>query len=413
MEKLMAFIGIFLMLGLAFLLCQKDRRSLANMNFRLIIVGILLQFAFGLFILKTTIGKQIFLYANDAVIALMNYTKEGSGFLFGGLVGDMKSFGFIFAFQVLPTIIFFSSLMAVLYHLGIMQRVVNAIAVVMLKTMGTSGSESLVAAANIFVGQTEAPLAIRPYLEKLTRSEMMAVMTAGFATIAAGVLAGYVGMFGDTFPEIAGHLICAQVMSAPASLVFAKIMMPETEESETKGHVKASEEKKTANVIEAAAVGASDGLSLAMNVGGMLLAFIALIALINGFIGWCGGIFGITLSLQIIFGWIFAPFAFFMGAPLQDVMLVGQLIGTKTIVNEFVAYGDMAKNIGQLSDISKIVAVYALCGFSNLSSIAIQIGGIGALVPEKRKELSQLGLRAMVAGSLACFQTAGIAAILS
>jgi CNT family concentrative nucleoside transporter len=411
MEKLIAFVGIFVMMGIAFLLCPKDKRS--SINYRVILVGTGLQFAFAFIILKTQLGKAFFDYANTIINQLLDYTKEGSKFIFGNLVGDMKTFGFIFAFQVLPTIIFFSALMSVMYHLGLMQKIVNVVAKVMAKTMGTSGAESLSAAANIFLGQTEAPLVIKPFVSRMTRSEIMAVMTGGMATVAGGIMASYVGMFRDSFPAIAGHLMAASVMSAPASLVFSKIMQPEVDEPETKGKVEMSDEKTAANVIDAAAAGAGDGLGLALNVAAMLLAFIALIAMFNGIIGWAGALMGFEgLSLQLIMGYFFAPFAFIMGTPMQDCLLVGSLLGEKIILNEFVAYIHMADNIGQLTDTSKVILTYALCGFSNLSSIAIQIGGIGGIAPNKRAELSELGLKAMIAASFACFQTAAIAAML-
>lgn len=410
MEKLIAFVGMFVMMGIAFALCPKDHRK--SINYKVVLMGTVLQFAFAFLILKTSPGKATFAYANDIVNQLLDYTKEGSKFIFGSLVTDMKSFGFIFAVQVLPTIIFFSALMSVLYHLGIMQKVVNVVAKVMAKTMGTSGAESLSAAANIFVGQTEAPLVIKPFVSKMTRSEIMAVMTGGMATVSGGIMASYVGMFRDTFPDIAGHLMAASVMSAPASLVFAKIMQPEVEEPETKGKVEMSDEKLTANVIDAAAAGAGDGLGLALNVAGMLLAFIALIAMFNGILGWVAGLLGFEgVTLQLIMGWIFAPFAFIMGTPMQDCLFIGRLLGEKIILNEFVAYVDMAENITSLSKEAQVIATYALCGFSNLSSIAIQIGGIGGIAPNKRQVLSELGIKAMIAASFACFQTASIAAL--
>lgn len=411
MEKLIGFVGIFVMLGIGYALCPADRRK--SINWKLVAVGIILQFIFAILILKTAPGKWVFSYANDIVNQLLDYTKEGSKFIFGDLVGNQEKFGFIFAFQILPTIIFFSSLMSVLYHVGVMQKIVNIVAKVMAKAMGTSGAESLSAAANIFVGQTEAPLVIKPFIAKMTRSELMAVMAGGMATVAGGIMAGYVGMFRDTFPDIAGHLMAASVMSAPASLVFAKIMMPETEEPETKGSVNISDEKLSSNVIEAAAAGAADGLTLALNVAGMLLAFIALIAMANGILGFLGNLIGFQgLSLELIMSWVFAPLAYLMGTPMDDVMLMGRLLGEKTVLNEFVAYVDMAKNIDQLSPTSKVIATYALCGFANLSSIAIQIGGIGGIAPERRRDLSEIGLVAMIAGTFASFQTASIAALL-
>ncbi|MFN8577631.1 MAG: nucleoside transporter C-terminal domain-containing protein [Candidatus Sericytochromatia bacterium] len=411
MEKLIGFGGIFAMVGIGYLLCPKDKRN--AVSWRLILTGILLQFIFALIILKTTPGKVAFSYANDLIDQLLNYTKEGSKFVFGDLAIDDKKYGFLFAFQVLPTIIFFSSLMSVLYHIGVMQKVVDVVAVVMYKVMGTSGAESLSNAANVFVGQTEAPLVIKPFLAKLTNSELLAIMAGGMANTAGGILAAYVGMFQSTFPEIAGHLIAASLMSAPASFVFAKIILPETEEPETKGSVKMTDEKVAANVIDAIAVGAGEGLSLALNVAAMLIAFIAIIAMVNGIIKGTGSMFGYeNISLQLFMGYLFAPLAFLMGTPPSEALLVGQFLGEKIVLNEFVAYIDMSSNINNLSPASKIISAYALSGFANLSSIAIQIGGIGALAPERRGDLSRLGLRAMIAGNFASFQTASIAALL-
>lgn len=411
MEKLIAFVGIFAMVGMGYALCPKDKRK--YISWRLVFTGILLQFVFAILILKTTPGKVVFSYANDAVSQLLDYTKEGAKFVFGGLAGDDKAAGFIFAFQVLPTIIFFSSLMSVLYHIGLMQRVVNVVAVIMYKVMGTSGAESLSNAANVFVGQTEAPLVIKPFLAKLTKSELLAIMAGGMANTAGGILAAYVGMFKDTFPEIAGHLIAASLMSAPAAFVFAKLILPETEEPETKGSVTMTDEKVAANVIDSIAVGAGEGLSLALNVAAMLIAFIAIIAMVNGIVAGIGSALGYPgISLQMFMGYAFAPLAYLMGVPAHETLLVGQFLGEKIVLNEFVAYIDMSKHINDLSPTSKIVSAYALSGFANFSSIAIQIGGIGALAPERRGDLSRLGFKAMIAGNFASFQTAAIAAML-
>lgn len=414
-EKLIAVVGMLVMLGIAVLLCPPAHRKYINL--RVVVVGILLQLTFAFLILRTPVNK-VFDWANTAVNELLNFTNKGSGFIFGSLL-NMENHGFIFAFQVLPTIIFFSSLMTVLYYLGIMQLIVNVVAKVMVKTLKTSGSETLSAAANIFVGQTEAPLVIKPFVANMTRSELMAVMVGGMATVAGGVMASYVGLLRNDIPGIAGHLMAASVMSAPAALVFAKIMVPETEESETAGeNVKLDSEKIDANVIDAAARGASEGLTLALNVAAMLLAFIALLAMVNAVVGLMGGWVGLPgLSLEKIFGWLFAPLAFLMGVPWQDAGVIGSLLGQKTMLNEFVAYSQLAELVKpesgiQLQARSEIIATYALCGFSNLSSIAIQIGGIGGIAPSRRGELAQLGIRAVIAGSLACFMTAAIAGIL-
>lgn len=415
MDKLVGVLGLFVMLGIAFLFCKPEHRK--HINLRIVIGGILLQIIFAILILKTPV-KILFTYANDAVSALLSFTNKGSEFIFGSMM-NMDSNGFIFAVQVLPTIIFFSSLMTVFYYLGIMQIIVNIIAKFMVKTLKTSGSETLSAAANIFVGQTEAPLVIKPFVAKMTQSELMAVMVGGMATVAGGVMASYVGLLQRDIPTIAGHLMAASVMSAPAALVMAKIMIPETEVSETAGeNVKLSTEQIDANVIDAAARGAGEGLTLALNVAAMLLAFIALIAMLNGVIGFVGAKLGMpSLSLEMIFGWIFSPLAFLMGVPWEDATKIGALLGEKTMINEFVAYSHLAEMIKPdsgivLSEKSKIIATYALCGFSNLSSIAIQIGGIGGIAPNRRGDLARLGIRAVIAGSLACFMTATIAGIL-
>jgi len=414
-EKIIGVIGMLVMIGFAVLICKSDQRK--HINLRVVIAGISMQLIFAFLILKTPVNK-VFDWANTAVNELLNFTNTGSGFIFGSLM-DMNTHGFIFAFQVLPTIIFFSALMTVLYYLGVMQFIVNIVAKLMVKTLKTSGSETLSAAANIFVGQTEAPLVIKPFVLNMTRSELMAIMTGGMATVAGGVMASYVGLLRGDIPGIAGHLMAASVMSAPAALVFAKIMVPETEESETAGEdVKLSVEKLDANVIDAAARGAGEGLTLALNVAAMLLAFIALIAMINALVGMAGGFFKMPeLSLEMIFGWVFAPVAFLMGVPWQDASQIGSLLGQKTIINEFVAYSNLAEMMKpesgvELQERSKIIATYALCGFSNLSSIAIQIGGIGGIAPSRRGELAQLGIRAVIAGSLACFMTATIAGLL-
>jgi len=389
------------MLGIAWAL-STNRRAI---RWRTVITGTALQFAFAVLILKTAWGQAAFAGATTAVTAFLNYTDAGASFIFGE--GFEEHY---FAFKVLPTIVFFSSFITILYYLGLIQWVVKGFAKVMMVVMGTSGAESLSASGNIFVGQTEAPLLIRPYVGSMTMSELMAVMTGGFATIAGGVLAAYVGM-----GVPAGHLIAASVMSAPAALVMAKMMFPETEESLTAGDVKIDVEKPWANVIDAAAEGAGAGVKLAINVGAMLLAFIALIAMVNGLLGAVGGWFGYEgLTLELILGWVFAPLAYLMGVPWAEASEVGSLLGIKTVVNEFVGYARMEELVaaGLVSERSEIIATYALCGFSNFSSIAIQIGGIGGIAPERKQDLARLGLRAMIAGSLACFQTATIAGLL-
>lgn len=412
MERLLSLFGLFAIIGIAYAL-SSHRKAI---SWRIVITGLVLQFTFAILILKTGPGQFVFKWTGDRVTELLGFTQVGSGFIFGSLVQNVQGFGFIFAFQVLPTIIFVSSIMAVLYHLGVMQLIVNVIAKVMVKTMGTSGAESLSAAANIFVGQTEAPLLIKPYVTDMTRSELMAIMTGGMATVAGGVLAAYIGM-----GVPANHLLAASVMAAPAGLLLAKIMVPETEEPKTKGAVQASSEKIDSNVIEAAARGAGEGLSLALNVAAMLLAFIALIAMLNGGLGALGAMVGLpNLSMQLILSYVFAPLAFVMGVGTTwtDVSSFANLLGQKLVLNEFVAYADLSKIVSgaegalPLSERGAIMATYALCGFANLSSIAIQIGGIGGIAPSARGTISKLGVRAMTAGFLASCMTACIAGVL-
>ncbi|SHK72750.1 NupC/NupG family nucleoside CNT transporter [Rhodothermus profundi] len=428
-------LGLTVILGLAYLL-SSDRR---HINWRTVAGGLLLQIVLAIFILKgrelgawfAPLGwpKEFFAWVSSFFVLVLNFTTEGARFVFGNLAlspGLDDSLGFFFAFQVLPTIIFFSSLMAVLYHLGIMQRIVQAVAWVVSRTLGTSGAESLSVSANIFVGQTEAPLVVRPYLEKMTRSELMAVMTGGMATIAGGVMAAYIQLLGDPYAQARGltleaarlqfaeHLLGASVMAAPAALLLAKILIPETGQPLTARTVRVSIERRTRNVIDAAAAGASDGLKLALNVGAMLIAFIALIAMLNYFLGWAGGLVGVELSLERLFGWTLAPVAWLIGVPWSDAAQFGALVGTKLVVNEFVAYLNLSTLIGQnvLSQKAIVMATFALCGFANFSSIAIQIGGIGPLAPSRISELAELGLRAVLAGTLANMMTATIAGVL-
>ena len=394
-------IGLLVIPGIAWLLSTNR----FQVRWRTVVTGIAIQFVLALLILRTAPGEVFFEWATRAVTAFLAFADDGSRFVFG------QGFDLVpFAFRVLPTIIFFSSVVAVLYNLGVIQRVVKLFAVVMTTVMGTSGPESLSASANIFVGQTEAPLLIRHYVGSMTRSELMAVMTGGFATVAGGVMAAYVGM---GIP--AGHLIAASVMSAPAALVMAKLMIPETETDKVSAKADFKVKTPWANMIDAAAQGAGDGLKLALNVGAMLLAFIALVALVNGLLGPVGGWIGLPgLNLEMILGFLFRPLAWVMGVPWAEADAVGTLLGLKTAANEFVAYSRFedisAEN--QLSEKSQVIATYALCGFSNFSSIAIQIGGIGGIAPERKSELASLGLRAMIAGTLACLQTATIAGLL-
>ncbi len=438
-QRLLSILGMIAMLGIAWLL-SVDR---SRVQWRVVYWGMGLQLVFALFILKTPMGAAIFAGLNDVVLALLGFTNDGAAFLFGNLVTNtvpvttaaggavqyVAQTGASFAFSVLPTIIFFSSLMTVLYHLGIMQAAVKGMAWIMMRTMGTSGAETLSTAGNIFVGQTEAPLLVKPFIEKMTMSELMAIMTGGFATVAGGVMAAYVGMLVAYFPDIAGHLMAASVMSAPAALVVAKLMYPEKEEPVTASSLHVDVESPDVNVIDAAARGAGDGLNLALNVGAMLLAFLALIAMLNALLGLVAGWVGLTgllhnlgalgpdqgLTLEVVLGWLLAPVAWIMGVPWADAVQVGSLLGIKTVANEFVAYlrlQEILASGGGLSPRAVVITTYALAGFANFSSIAIQIGGIGGIAPSRRSDLSKVGLRAMIAGTLAAFLTATIAGIL-
>ncbi len=431
-ERLVGVLGIAVMIAVALLL-SRDRRRI---DWRLVGTGLLLQVLFGLVVLKTDAGRAFFGQAGRVVTGLLGFQEQGARFVFGNLVqssvpvgtpgaggsldtsaGYVAATGAYFAFNVLPTIIFFSALMSVLYYLNIMQLVVKGIAWVMQKTLRTSGAETLSASGNIFLGQTEAPLLIKPFVPTMTRSELNTVMVGGFATVAGGVLAAYVGMLRGHFPDIAGHLLAASVMNAPAGLYLSKILMPETETPVTQGSLRMEVDKPGANVIEAAAAGAGQGMQLALNVGAMLMAFVALVALVNYLLGWVGGFVGQEgLTLQLLLGQVLRPIAWVMGVPWSETAYVGGLVGIKVVLNEFVAYAqfgsDLAGNVA-LSPRSAVILTYALLGFANFSSIAIQIGGIGGLAPERRSEIARYGLRAMIAGNLAAFSSASIAGMLA
>ncbi|MEE8437209.1 MAG: nucleoside transporter C-terminal domain-containing protein [Candidatus Neomarinimicrobiota bacterium] len=404
MERFIGLIGFAVLLGLAYGM-SNNRKAI---NWKLVFWGLSLQISFALFILKTPIGQPFFSGVDTVIKKLLSFSDAGGDFLF-------KSFGsgvvegplLNFAFRVLPTIIFFSSLVTVLYHLGIMQFVVKWIARAMQKTMKTSGSETLSVSANIFVGQTEAPLMIRPFVENMTKSELMAVMTGGFATVAGGVMAIYVKMLSDV-PGIAGHLMAASIMSAPAAIVIAKIIYPETEVSETQGDLKIVIDRPDDNAMEALTRGASDGMKLAANVGAMLIAFVAVIAMVNSILG----VF--DLSLQQILGWIFSPLAWTMGVPWSEANIMGTLMGEKLVLTELIAFGDLSelRLTNGISDRTAIIASYALCGFANFASIGIQLGGIGGIAPSRRKDLSKLALKAMFGGALASWLTATVAGII-
>lgn len=425
-DRLMGVVGLGVMILIAYAMSE-NRKAI---DWRLVGMGILLQAVFAVIVLKSAAGLWFFSKVGLLVDALLAFTEQGARFIFGGLtqstvpVGPVKPDGSIdgsgglvagtgsfFAFNVLPTIIFLSSLMSVLYHLGVMQPIVNGLARIMQKTMRTSGAETLSASANIFLGQTEAPLVVKPYLNSMTSSELFNVMVCGFATAAGGVLAAYTLMLRDVVPNVAGHLLAATILQTPAAIVLAKIMVPETGTPVTQGALPATVEKKDANVIEAAASGASEGVSLALNVGGMLIAFIALIATTNAVVSWAGGLVGHPeFTMQSILGWILRPLAWVMGVPWQDTQYVAGLIGVKTILNEFVAFGQFAGDLKNqavsISPRSALIASYAVVGFANFSSIAIQIGGIGGLAPDRKSEIARLGLRGMIAGNLSAFMSA-------
>ncbi|MBW4679560.1 MAG: NupC/NupG family nucleoside CNT transporter [Microcoleus vaginatus WJT46-NPBG5] len=401
MERAISLLGLVFFVGLSYAF-SINRQAV---RWRPVLWGIALQLIFALLILKTSAGFAVFKFLGDVVSQFLNFSDAGAKFVFGDNFADH-----FIAFKVLPTIIFFSSFITLLYHYGILQRVVQWVAWGMMRTMGTSGAESLSCAANIFVGQTEAPLLIQPYVPFLTQSELYAVMTGGFATIAGGVMAAYI-----SFGVPAEHLIAASVMSAPAALAVSKLFYPETEKSLTAGTVQVKVEQVYANAVDAAASGAREGGKLALNVGAMLIAFLGLLAMLNAVLGWLGGWVGLPqLSLELILSYLMWPIAWLMGIPIADCAQVGILLGKKTILNEFIAYLDLKALVEKkaISERAVIIATYALCGFSNIGSIAIQIGGIGGMVPERQPDVARLGFRAMIAGSIACFMTACIAGML-
>lgn len=442
MEIIRGAIGMVAIIGIA-LAFSNNRKAI---NWRLVGTGLGIQFVLAIFILKGTVmaefwaplgwPKAFFSWVSSFFVIVLDFTTAGAEFIFGDLAkspGMDGSIGHFFAFQVLPTIVFFASLTAIFYHYGILQKVVDVMSRGMQKLMGTSGAESLSVVANIFVGQTESPLVIKPYIDKMTQSELLTIMTGGMATIAGGVMAAYVQMLGNSYSIAQGvpldvgrlmfaeQLLGASLMAAPAALVIAKILFPEREEPVTKGNVKMSVEKTDANGIDAAATGAGVGLKLALNVGAMLLAFIALLAMGNYFLYEIGELTRINavfpdfeLTIQSLLGWILAPLAFIVGVPWADAVHMGSLLGTKVVLNEFVAYLQMAQMVeqGMLSPKTITMATFALCGFANFASIAIQIGGIGGLAPDRKSELASFGLLAVLAGSLANLMTATIAGML-
>ncbi|HEV2446297.1 MAG TPA: nucleoside transporter C-terminal domain-containing protein [Candidatus Sulfopaludibacter sp.] len=401
MGRFTGLLGLIVIMGSAWL-CSTHKR---HVKLRIIAWGLGLQFAFAIIVLKTP-ASEVLRTISTGVAAMFGYAEAGSTFVFGPLGTAGAPVGFVFAFQVLPIIIFIASFFAILYHLGIMQRVVKGMAIAMQKVMGVSGAESLNVAASIFMGQTEAPLTIKPFLAGMTESELFTIMTCGMAHVSGAVMAAYVGV---GHVEIR-HLLTAVIMTAPATIMLAKIFIPETDKPVTAGKVEIAVEKSAVNVIDAAAQGAGDGLRLVLNIGAMLIAFLALIALVNGVMGW-GHAHAAWFpeSLQKFFGWIFAPVAWVLGVPWQDAGKIGSLLGTRLITNEMVAFQQLGPMKGQLAPQSFTIATFALCGFANLSSIAIQIGGIGALAPNRKSDLARLGLRAVLAGTMANFMSACIA----
>ena len=429
--RLRAGVGLLLLLGLGWVL-STDRRSI---SWRLVGWGLGLQLAFALIVLRTPIGVSFFYWMNGLVSEVLGFAEEGGRFVFGNLVsnnvpvgtvdpdqsfapapGLVAQTGAFFAFRIFPNIIFVSCLVTVLYHLGIMQRIVRAAAWVMQRTMRTSGAETLCTASNIFVGMMESPLVIKPFVERMTESELMAIMTAGMATISGAVLGAYAGLMLPHQAEAAGHLIAASIMSAPAAFVMSKLLVPETGEPTTLGALEIEVERPDVNVIDAAARGAAEGLRLALVVGAMLIAFIALVAMLNGAIGWAGGLAGVEgLTLERMFGWVLAPVAWMLGIVWTDAAAIGQLIGVDFVINEFVAFVRLEALLGggtQLQERSVIIGIYALTTFANFGSVAMTIAGLGELAPSRRHDLARLGLKAMLAGLLATLITATFAGML-
>ena len=410
MGRFTGILGLLTMLGLAYAF-STNRRAI---NKKTVVWGLGLQVVFAIFVLKIEIGRVLFQKAGDAVNRLLSYAFEGSSFVFGALGAKGSSMGFFFAFQVLPTVIFIAAFFAVLYHYGIMQFIIKLAAKVMTRFMGASGAESLNVAASIFMGKTEAPLTIRPFLPDLTRSELMTVMTSGMAHVSGGIMAAYIA-FGIE-PK---HLLSAVIMTAPGTILMSKMLVPETEVAKTAGRVVMSEEEvdaeKKENLLGAIARGTTDGLGLALNIAAMLISFLALIALANGILGGIHSWLGLTWfpsSLQQIFGVLFAPVAWVIGIPWHDCTAIGNLLGTRMVLNELVAFSMLGPQKAMLDPRSFTIATFALCGFANLSSIGIQLGGIGALAPNKRGELAKLGIRAMLAGTMANLMSASIAGML-
>src|SRR5215467_192368 len=406
MGRFVGLLGLGTMLALAYLF-STDRKAI---RLKTVLWGLGLQISFAFFVLRFDIGRRIFQAAGAAVNRLLSFSYVGSEFVFGEIGKKVSSFGFSFAFQVLPTIIFIAAFFAVLYHIGVMQLIIRAAAWLMTRVMGASGAESLNVAASIFMGQTEAPLTIRPFLNKLTKSELMCVMTSGMAHISGGMMAAYMKVGGAD----AKNLLTAVIMTAPGTLLMAKMLVPETEESLTAGKVQMPSMEKESNILGAIARGTIDGLHLALNVGAMLITFLALLALVNAMMGWGHNhISWFPDSLQTVFGWVLAPVAWLIGVPWNETARIGNLLGTRMVINEFVAFSQLGPMQGQISARTFTIATFALCGFANFSSIGIQIGGIGALAPEQRGQLAKFGVRAMLAGTMANLMSASIVGMLT
>ena len=404
MERFTGILGVIVLLGIAFVMSNNKRK----IDWRLVAWGLGLQLILGLLILKTTPGYVAFEWMGDKISKLLGLADLGSSFLLESFfTGEVEAAVQNFAFRVLPTVVFFSALLAILYHIGVMQWCIKRIAWVMQKTMKTSGSETTSVAGNIFVGQTESPLLVRPFIKNMTKSEILTIMTGGFATVAGGVLAIYIGMLKNV-PNIASHLLAASIMSAPAAIVVAKIMYPETEESETKGTLQIKVPKTAQNFMEALGDGAVDGLKLAANIAAMLIAFLAMLGLVNVFLGW------LNTDLAEILGYLFTPLAAVMGAPWSEAQVLGTLLGEKLVLTELIAYQHLGEmEVGKdISNRTAIIASYALCGFANFASIGIQMGGIGGIAPSRKSDIANLAFKAMIGGALASWITACIAGVL-
>jgi CNT family concentrative nucleoside transporter len=416
MSRFVPLLGILAFLGFAWLISENRKSA----KWRPVLWGMGLQFVLALLVLGIPALNVsapfgfLFHAANDAFLKLMTFADSGAQFVFGPLVDVPKIGGYIFAFKVLPSIIFFSALMAILYHVGFLPVVVDRLAKVMVRTMGVSGAESLSTAGNVFLGQTEAPLLIRPFVPQMTRSELFLILAGGMANTAGGVLAAYVGLLSGRIPDIAAHLLTMSVLSAPASVAICKLIVPETETPVTLGGASLKDSKIDANLLEAAARGTQEGLTLALNVAAMLISFVALIACLNGVLGWAGNSIGFEgLSLQKIFGHLFGPVAWLLGVPWNETSIAGSFLGEKIVLNEFVAYVSLSNAAATLSDRTVLVTSYALCGFANFSSVGILLGGVGALAPGRRGEMARMGVRAVIGGNLAAFVTACVASFLS